>query len=117
LPELPEAETIVRGLRRLVSGRVIQDAEVLHADVLTVPTESFRGCVSGHSIDAIERRGKKVVLRLDAGLILVVHLGMTGRLIPILSGGPSPAFLPPHPAIRSPRIAKFIIGKSLFIKC
>lgn len=100
MPELPEAETIARGLRRVVVGKVIEQAQVLHADVLTVSPASFRRCVRGRLIEAVERRGKQVVLKLDGGRVLLVKLGMTGRLLPVIPGGPPPLFPPTHPAVR-----------------
>jgi formamidopyrimidine-DNA glycosylase len=100
MPELPEAETIVRGLRELVTGREIADARVLHVDVLCVPAAAFRRCVRGRAIRGTDRRGKKVVLRLDRGGVLLVNLGMTGRLLPLLPEGPPPLFAPTHPAVR-----------------
>jgi formamidopyrimidine-DNA glycosylase len=100
MPELPEAETIARGLRRLVVGRVIEQAQVLHEDVLCVPPAAFRRCMRGRRIDAVERRGKQVVVRLDAGRVLLVKLGMTGRLLAMLPDGPPVLFPPTHPAVR-----------------
>jgi formamidopyrimidine-DNA glycosylase len=100
VPELPEAETIARGLRRWVVGRVIEQAQVVHADVLCVSPAAFRACVRGRRIESVERRGKQVVIRLDGGRVLLVKLGMTGRLLPLLPGGPPPPFAPTHPAVR-----------------
>jgi len=68
--------------------------------VLRAPPDDFRACVSGRRVRAIERRGKNVLLRLDAGRILVVNLGMTGRLLVLLPEGPPPVFFPTHPALR-----------------
>lgn len=100
MPELPEAETIARGLRMVLPGRAIERVEVLHADVLRVPPAAFRRCVRGRAIAGVGRRGKNVVLGLEGGGVLLVNLGMTGRLLPLLPGGPAPAFPPTHPALR-----------------
>jgi formamidopyrimidine-DNA glycosylase len=100
MPELPEAETIVRGLRERVTGREIADARVLHRDVLCEPVAAFRRSVRGRRIRGSERRGKKVLLELDGGRVLLVNLGMTGRLLPVLPDGPPPLFAPTHPAVR-----------------
>jgi len=99
VPELPEAETIVRGLRASVVGRRITGVEVVHADVLREPSRRFASAVRGRTIRAVERRGKNVVLLLDSARVLAVNLGMTGRLLPL------PARLareqrPAHPAVR-----------------
>jgi formamidopyrimidine-DNA glycosylase len=98
VPELPEAETIVRGLRRAVVGRTIASARVVHAAVLRQPVATFRRKVRGRRIDAVERRGKNVLQRLDDGSVLAVNLGMTGRLLPFPSP-PRGARRPTHPAV------------------
>jgi formamidopyrimidine-DNA glycosylase len=104
MPELPEAETIVRGLRPSIVGRVIEATEVLHADVLREPRRRFASRVKGRRITAVERRGKNVLLLLDAARIVAVNLGMTGRLLPTAGQGavPSPTGASPagHPAVR-----------------
>ena len=99
MPELPEAETIVRGLRGTVVGRTLEDAQVLHADVLSVSPRAFRSSVRGRVILGVERRGKSVLLRLSGGRVLVVKLGMTGRLLPELPDLAAP-FTATHPAVR-----------------
>lgn len=98
MPELPEAETIVRGLRRTVVGRTIASARVVHADVLRQPVSTFRRKVRGRRIEAVERRGKNVVHVFDDGSVLAVNLGMTGRLLPFRSL-PRGNGQPTHPAV------------------
>lgn len=100
MPELPEAETLVRGLAPLLPGREIVRARVHHADVLRVPAAAFRRGVAGRRITAVGRRAKNVVLALDGGeAVLVVNLGMTGGLVPLGFPGVSPPE-PTHPAVR-----------------
>ena len=99
MPELPEAETIVRGLRSAVIGRRIRHTEVLHADVLREPPERLVDGVRGRAIVAVERRGKNVLLVLDQDRLIAVNLGMTGRLLPF-SAPPDVAGGPGHPAVR-----------------
>lgn len=98
MPELPEAETIVRGLRPAVVGSTIRDTEIVHADVLREPKGVFADKVRGRTILGIERRGKNVLLVLDAERLVAVNLGMTGRLLP-LSETPEPERRPGHPAV------------------
>lgn len=69
LPELPEVETVVRGLAAVVPGRRIVAVEGV------APVE-----IVGQSIRAVRRYGKFIVMELDTGL-LIVHLGMTGQLL------------------------------------
>ena len=100
MPELPEAETIARGLRERVLGHAIESVEVVHEDVLVTDPGSFQAGVEGRRIEAVGRRGKKVVIDLGTDRVLVVNLGMTGRLIPYL---PEAFTSPPastHPALR-----------------
>ena len=99
MPELPEAETIVRGLRTAVLGEVIRRVEVLHQDILRQPKARFVRGVKGRRIDGIGRRGKNVLIRLDGDRLIAVNLGMTGRLLPFptLPKGES---RPRHPAVR-----------------
>lgn len=99
MPELPEAETIVRGLRPHLIGRRIADVEVVHSDVLRIAPEAFRPAVTGRTFEAVERRGKNVLMRLSGGRVLAVNLGMTGRLLP-LPAGASDAPDATHPAVR-----------------
>ncbi len=99
MPELPEAETIVRGLRRAVLGERIRRTEVLHPDVLRQPPRTLSRLVRGRSISRVERRGKNVVLVLEGGGVIAVNLGMTGRLLPF-AGPPAPHHRPTHPAVR-----------------
>jgi formamidopyrimidine-DNA glycosylase len=99
MPELPEAETIVRGLRPAVIGSRIRSTEVLHADVLREPQRRFADKVRGRTIVAVERRGKNVLLVLDESRLVAVNLGMTGRLLPYAST-PAPDPRPGHPAVR-----------------
>ena len=81
MPELPEAETIVRGLRRSVSDRRIQDVEIVHADVLRTPPARLRRALWGRRIAGVERRAKNVLLELDDDSVVWINLGMTGGML------------------------------------
>jgi formamidopyrimidine-DNA glycosylase len=83
VPELPEAETIVRGLRPSIVGRRIRRVEVIHGDVLRAPRRGFARAVRGRTIQGVGRRGKNVLIELDGGRVIAVNLGMTGRLVPL----------------------------------
>ena len=99
MPELPEAETIVRGLRPAVVGHTIRSTEIVHADVLREPRRRFAAKVRGRTIVAVERRGKNVLMVLDGGRLLAVNLGMTGRLLPA-TASPARQQRTGHPAVR-----------------
>jgi formamidopyrimidine-DNA glycosylase len=99
VPELPEAETIVRGLRPVIVGRKIRRVEVVHADVLRQLPRRFSSSLRGATISGVHRRGKNVLLDLDEGRVIAVNLGMTGRLVPV-NDGDGHAGEWTHPAVR-----------------
>lgn len=99
MPELPEAETIVRGLRSTIVGKRIDRVEVLRADILREPKKSFEPKVRGRSVRGVDRRAKNVLIRLDGGHVIAVNLGMTGRLLPF-HVPPRGTTQPKHVAIR-----------------
>ena len=81
MPELPEVETVRRQLAERLPGRTIDNVEV--EDPLLVSPEdpeSFAHQVEGQRIDAVGRRGKYLLVQLDSGDTLAMHLRMTGRL-------------------------------------
>jgi formamidopyrimidine-DNA glycosylase len=80
MPELPEVETVVRTLRPAIVGRRILNAEFTQLRVLRGSAQETMTALAGRRIVAIERYGKFIALRLDRGY-LVVHLGMTGKLL------------------------------------
>lgn len=80
MPELPEVETVVRGLRQPLVGRTITAAWLDWPRSLVMPTpEQFRAQLPGQSVRGVSRRGKYILCALDADT-LIVHLKMTGRL-------------------------------------
>jgi formamidopyrimidine-DNA glycosylase len=80
MPEGPEVESVVRSLRRGIIGRRILNAELKNGRVLIGSAVTTSRALAGRRIDAIERHGKFIAIHLDQGF-LVVHLGMTGRLL------------------------------------
>jgi formamidopyrimidine-DNA glycosylase len=99
VPELPEAETIVRGLRATIVGEQIVRTEVVRADILREPKRSFGARTRGRTVRGVDRRAKNVVIRLDGDKVIAVNLGMTGRLLPF-SAPPRGSPRPKHPAVR-----------------
>jgi formamidopyrimidine-DNA glycosylase len=82
VPELPEVETIARGLANAVGGKTIASATVTMRKIAVAPDGIvFEQALAGESIGRIGRRGKYVTIDLSSGRRLVVHLRMTGRLI------------------------------------
>ncbi|MBS0518247.1 MAG: bifunctional DNA-formamidopyrimidine glycosylase/DNA-(apurinic or apyrimidinic site) lyase [Proteobacteria bacterium] len=80
MPELPEVETVRRGLiPRMVGHRIVKLRQ--HRQDLRVPLpQRFAARVEGRTVRAIDRRAKYLLVRLDDGHTLVVHLGMSGRM-------------------------------------
>ena len=84
MPELPEVETIRRDLEPDVTGREITSAWVSPDAprlVQLLPPDEFARLLPGHKIEAVRRRGKYLIFDLDRGMLWVVHLRMTGRLL------------------------------------
>ena len=89
MPELPEVETICRGLAPLIIGKIIVAIETSGKDLRQpVPLTEMAAALPGQTIKAIRRRAK--YLLIECGGLLVIHLGMTGNL------GVFPANLPPE---------------------
>ncbi len=97
MPELPEAETIARGLNRVLPGRIVSAVSVLREDVVSGSPSRFAAEVAGKRFGTIGRRGKNVVLAFEDSARVVVNLGMSGRLVP--GSGPGPARGSTHPAV------------------
>ena len=88
MPELPEVETVRLGLARVV-GSVLAGVEQRRRD-LRIPMPARVGArLIGRRLEAIDRRGKYLLWRFSGGPVLIVHLGMSGRLV--LRDGPRPA--------------------------
>ncbi|RME51728.1 MAG: formamidopyrimidine-DNA glycosylase, partial [Caldilineae bacterium] len=81
MPELPEVETYIRELQPLLAGKTVQRVQVAWPRIIAAPTpESFAAKLPGRRFVAFARRGKYMLLGLDDGSTLVVHLRMTGAL-------------------------------------
>jgi formamidopyrimidine-DNA glycosylase len=82
VPELPEVETVCRQLEPELEGRRIEALEVYDGRwTRPVPPAEVEAAVSGRAIAGLGRRGKYLLLRLDDGRTLVMHLRMTGNLV------------------------------------
>jgi formamidopyrimidine-DNA glycosylase len=93
MPELPEVEHVVRALRRAVLGRRVLAAELKLAQILAGSSAiSLRRKLRGARIDAINRRGKYIVIEFDNQQVLLVHLRMTGKFLCIGADMPLPTY-------------------------
>lgn len=90
MPELPEVETIRRELDRDVVGKRIKSTEVKGTRSIRRHNtkKQLTSRLDGTKITGVERRGKNLVLKLDSGDLLVVHLGMSGQLLRLAAKDP-----------------------------
>jgi formamidopyrimidine-DNA glycosylase len=80
MPELPEVETVARGLHQRLPGSTITGAAICWPRTLARPAlDEFQARIVGRRVESVGRRGKYVVIKLDRGYLLV-HLKMSGRL-------------------------------------
>ncbi len=80
MPELPEVETVCRGLAPHLVGRVFTRVEQRRADLRVPFPEAFPERLTGRRVTAVRRRAKYILIELDDGMVLVAHLGMSGRM-------------------------------------
>jgi formamidopyrimidine-DNA glycosylase len=83
MPELPEVETVRASLARDLIGKKIKSVTVTNGRVVRrhKSAKDFRVLVEGHSIKAVQRLGKYLIIELDNLNHLVIHLGMSGQLL------------------------------------
>src|SRR6185369_12274835 len=79
MPELPEVETVRRGLEPILVGNAFARVEQRRPDLRFPLPNRFGERLSGRRVEALDRRAKYLLARLDDGEVLVMHLGMTGR--------------------------------------
>jgi len=95
MPELPEVETVMRGLQPSMEGAVIAQAHVNRPDLRWPFPERMAERLTGARVVALRRRSKYILAELDQGETLLVHLGMSGRMT--VSGDPLGQFVHDHP--------------------
>jgi formamidopyrimidine-DNA glycosylase len=87
MPELPEVETVRLGLEPVLTGRSFVRVEQRRPDLRFPLPERFAERLTGRHVLRLGRRAKYILVHLDRGEVLAMHLGMTGRLI-VSNGGP-----------------------------
>lgn len=95
MPELPEVETVRRGLLPVMEGRVILRADVNRPDLRWPLPLGMAARLTGSRVLAMRRRSKYLLADLSSGESLLIHLGMSGRML--VSGGARGAFHHDHP--------------------
>ena len=96
MPELPEVETTRRGLLPVMQGAVILQAAVNRADLRWPFPPDMAARLTGAKVMALRRRSKYILADLDRGETLLIHLGMSGRML--ISGAMLGTFHHDHPA-------------------
>lgn len=79
MPELPEVETVRRGLTRLVQGATIAHVEVRYPKMVTPDADVFTAELISRKIERIDRQGKYLLFRFSGDLTMVSHLRMEGK--------------------------------------
>ena len=79
MPELPEVETVRRGLENHLIGRRIEQVELRRPDLRFPFPEEFEAMLRGRLVESVDRRAKYLLIRLSGGKTWMCHLGMTGR--------------------------------------
>jgi formamidopyrimidine-DNA glycosylase len=93
VPELPEVETVRRGLASVIEGRRFARVRARRTDLRRPLAEDFADQIEGRRVLSCGRRGKYLLIHLDDGQVLIAHLGMSGRIM-IFPNQPPP--LDPH---------------------
>jgi len=81
LPELPEVETVMRGLRPHLEGAVLDRVETRRPDLRVPFPKNFAARLTGRRVVALTRRAKYILARLDDDVQVLMHLGMSGRMV------------------------------------
>lgn len=80
MPELPEVETVVRGLRPVLEGRRLVRVLQRRPDLRWPLPARFAARLEGRRVEAVRRRAKYIVADMDDGTVLIAHLGMSGSM-------------------------------------
>lgn len=92
MPELPEVETVAKGLAQVWDGRRFVSVQTRRAGLRAPFPEGFAQRLTGRTVESVGRRAKYLVVRLDSGLVMLGHLGMSGRMTiaPLRNAPPGP---------------------------
>jgi formamidopyrimidine-DNA glycosylase len=96
MPELPEVETVRRGLLPVMEGQVIATAQINRPDLRWPFPPNMAARLTGQRVLGLRRRSKYILADLASGETLLIHLGMSGRML--ISGGMLGDFHQDHPA-------------------
>jgi formamidopyrimidine-DNA glycosylase len=88
MPELPEVETVARGLKAQLCGRTLGNVHLMRSDTVHGEPGPLCAMIRGRTVRRVHRRGKRVVIELTGGCELIIHLGMSGQLTVVPAGAP-----------------------------
>lgn len=90
MPELPEVETVVRGLAQALTGKRLVKLELARPDLRSAIPTGLAQRLEGRRVLRFSRRAKYILMHMEGGGVLIAHLGMSGRLIIALPGKAPP---------------------------
>jgi len=107
MPELPEVETVRRGLAPYLEGQTIVRAVTRRPDLRIPLPEGFADRLEGRKIVSVDRQAKYLLVRLDDGAVVIIHLGMSGRMTAYADDVPAPG---PHDHV------DFVLGDGAVVR-
>ena len=90
MPELPEVETVVRGLERALSGKRLVRLDLARPDLRSAIPKGLAQRLENRRVERFSRRAKYILMHVEGGGVLIAHLGMSGRLIIVPPGKAPP---------------------------
>ena len=81
MPELPEVETIKRGLKKNIINNKIKDFDCDWPKMINYPLKKYKSIIIGLNIKDVDRRAKMIIIKLSNEWNILVHLKMTGQLV------------------------------------
>lgn len=85
MPELPEVETVVRGLRKALQSQRLGGPVLWRSDIIESDPREFERLTTGRRVQGVARRGKWILIHLEGGFTILAHLRMTGRFALVAS--------------------------------
>jgi len=81
MPELPEVETVVRGLERALAGKRLARLDLARPDLRSAIPKDLAQRLADRRVERFTRRAKYILMHVEGGGVLIAHLGMSGRLV------------------------------------
>ena len=91
MPELPEVETVCRGMKSSMIGKIISLVEIKRDGLRWPFPDKMGDRITGQTVSNITRRAKYILVELDSNETIIIHLGMSGRIL--IKDKPTAVFL------------------------